>query len=168
VRVRIDVGIHPDRDRRLHAELAGDVVDAGELRLALDVEGEDPVLQGELDLALGLADAGKHARADRGPGREHAADLAAAHQIEARAEVREMAEDRDVRVGLHRVAELRIQAGEPALQPLEIILHRRGTVDVGGRAVELRNRGDVDGFAVEIGAGIVEVVHGRMGAGKFA
>jgi hypothetical protein len=75
VGVRVDVGIDPDRDRRLHAQLAGDVVDPRELGLALDVEREDARLQGQADLGVGLADARKDALLDARPRRQHAPHL---------------------------------------------------------------------------------------------
>src|ERR1051326_1370393 len=50
-------------------------------------------------------------------------------EVEAGAEVREMPEDREIRVGLHRVAELRIQPRQALLQPTVIVLHRRRAVD---------------------------------------
>jgi hypothetical protein len=53
----VDVGVDPDRDWRLPAQLAGDVVDAGQLGLALDMEPVDPRLEAVPDLRLGLAPA---------------------------------------------------------------------------------------------------------------
>ena len=49
---------------------------------------------------------------------------------------------------------------------MEVIGHRRGAVDVGRGAVELGDGGEIDGFAVEVGAGVVELVHGRGGLEK--
>jgi len=159
VRVGVDVGVDPDRHGGLHAELARDMVDARQLRLALNMEREDPVAQRQLDLGLGLAHAGEDAGPDVATRGEHATDLAAAHQVEARAEVREVTQHREARVGLHRVTEAGVQSREPALQAAEIILHRRGAVDVSRRPVEAGDGREVDRLAMESGARVVEVVH---------
>jgi hypothetical protein len=53
----IHVRVHPQRDRRLAADLAGDPVDVRELLLALDVEEQDALLERVGDLFVVLADA---------------------------------------------------------------------------------------------------------------
>ena len=164
VRVRVDVGIDADRDRGLHAQTTGDVVDAGHLGLALDVECENAVLQRELDLLARLADAREDAPLHVRPGGEHAAQFAAAHEVERRAEVREVPQDRQRRVRLHRVADLEIETGQALRQTRVIVGHRRRAVDVGRRAVEPRDLGEIDGFAVQIVTRVAEVVHEKSGS----
>src|SRR5438874_12192800 len=60
MRLRIDVGVDANRDRRTLAELAGDAIEQAELFGALDVETADPCFERGLHLGFGLADAGKH------------------------------------------------------------------------------------------------------------
>ena len=159
--VGVDLRVHPDGDGRFEAEGAGDVVDAGQLRLALDVKRENPVLQGELDLGFSLADAGENTRPHLGACDEHPAEFTAAHEIEPGPEVREMPKDPEIRVGLHRIAQLRIQPRQSALQPAEIILHSRRAINVGRRAVELGNRTEINRLTVQVGARVLEMVHGK-------
>jgi hypothetical protein len=138
-------------------------VEPRELRLAFDVEREDLVLERQLDFRLGLADAGEDAAFDVRAGHQHPPELAAADEIETRAQVGEVTQDRDVGVGLHRVADLDIKPGQAAGQPRVVVGHRRRAVDVGGRAVEAGDLGEVDGLAVKVGTGVAEVVHRRSG-----
>ncbi len=144
VRVRIDVGIDANGDRRLYAELAGDVVDARQLGLALDVERENAALERQLDLGFGFADAGKHAALHVCTCREHATEFAGANEIERGAEAREMPQHREAGVGLHRVAELDIEPPQAASQTVIIVSHRRGTGNIGWCAVEARDFGEID------------------------
>ena len=148
VRVGVDIGVDPDRDGRLHPEFARDVVDAGELGFALDVERENPALQCQLDFGLGLADAGKDAALHIRTGGQHAAQLASAHQIERCAQLCEVAEHGETRVGLHGVADLHIQPVQTAGQPVVVVRHRRRARDVGRRAVEPGDLGEIDRLAV--------------------
>ena len=96
MRVGVNVGIDADRNRGLHAERAGDVINAGQLGLALDMEGENAVFQRQPDLPFRLADARKDTRVHIRPSCEHPADFATAHQVEARAEIRKVAQHGDV------------------------------------------------------------------------
>ena len=148
MRVGVDVGIDANGDRGLDAELAGDVVEARQLGLALDVESKNPLFQRETDLALGFANAGEHATAHVGPGSEHASNLAAAHKVECRTEAREMAEHGEAGIGLHREANLRVEASNPACETGIVVRHGGGGIDVGGRAVEPRDLGEVHGLTV--------------------
>ena len=87
VRLGVHVGIHADGDRRPTAELAGDVVDAGQFGLALGMEGEDARFERQADFRFRLADAGEDAAVGLGAGGEHTAQLAAAHHIKSRPQV---------------------------------------------------------------------------------
>ena len=109
VGVGVDVGVDADGDGRFHAHFAGHVVDAGELGLALNVKGENAALEGELDLGLGLADAGEDAAFHIGASGEHAAEFAAAHEVKRGAEARKVPQHGEAGIGLHRVTELHVE-----------------------------------------------------------
>ena len=59
VRLAVDVGVEPQCDRSDEAHRGRDGGDGIEFRLALDVEHEDTRFEGEANLVIGLADAGK-------------------------------------------------------------------------------------------------------------
>ena len=160
VGLRVDVGVHADAHRRLAAELAGHVVDAGQLGLALGMQRENPRLEREPDLRLGLAHAGENAAIDLRARRQHAAQFAAADEIEGGAQVRKQAQQREVGIGLQRIAHLHVHAFEAAGEAAVVVLDGGGAVDVGGSAVEPGHRGEIDGLAVEGVADVVKAVHG--------
>ena len=148
VGVGVDVGVDADGDGRFDAHFAGDVIDAGELGLALDVEGENTALERELDLGLGLADASEDAAFHIGASGEHAAEFAAAHEVKRRAEAREVPEHGEAGIGLHRVTKLHVEPGEAVGEAVVIIGHRGGAGDVSRGTVEAGDFGEIDGLAV--------------------
>ena len=139
MRLRIDVRVYPDADRRLAAELPGHVVDACELRLALRMEGEDARLQREPDFRLGLAHAGENASVDLRARRQHTAQLATADKIKGRPEVRQQSQQREIAVRLERKAHLHVQAVKTGGKTPVVVLHRGSAVNVGRRAVQMRD-----------------------------
>ena len=70
-----------------------------------------------------------------------------------------MPQQSDVRVCLHRVANLQIQSGKAFGKTAVVIRHGFGTVNVGGCAVKSCNFSKIDRLAVEVGTDVVEVVH---------
>jgi hypothetical protein len=155
----IDVRVDADGDGRLAAQLAGHVVDAGELRLALHVEAKHAGLQRQLDLGFGLADAGEDAAVSVAACRHDALEFAPADEIERGAQVRKEAQHREVGVGLHRVANLKVEPGQAGAQAAVVVLDGLGAVDIRRRAMELGDGREVDGLAVQFLAGVMEVVH---------
>jgi len=80
----IHVGIDADGDRGLAAQLAGHVVDAGQLGFAFDMKAKNARFQGELDLRLGsLPTPAKTLRLAPGARRQHAPKFAAATRSKA-------------------------------------------------------------------------------------
>ena len=65
-----------------------------ELRFRLNVDATDAFRHRELDFGLALADAGKERLARIAARRQHARELAARHDVEARAQAREQREHR--------------------------------------------------------------------------
>ncbi len=85
-------------------------VDSLEFGRRLDVEAQDVGRERALDLRLGLADAGKHRLARVAAGREDALEFAAGDDVESGPAPGQQVEHRQVRVGLHRVADERAAA----------------------------------------------------------
>src|SRR4029078_4572434 len=99
-----------DGDRRAAAERARHRVDAREFGLGLDVDTADALFQRKADLRLALADAAKECLAPLAACSESARQLSARDDVEAGAEPREQREDREVRVRLDRIPDLRASA----------------------------------------------------------
>src|SRR6185503_12692052 len=92
-------------------------------------------------------------------GSDRARKLAARHDVEAAAQAREQVDDRQIRVGFHRVADQVGQAGECAIE------RRKGTFDRGAGIDEARSavlRGDLserNALGGELAVAIVERGH---------
>ena len=86
-----------------------DCAEGVQLLLALDVEQEDAVLEGELDLGVGLADAGEDDLRPRSAGLERAVELAAGGDVEPGPVLGHEPADAEVAVGLDAVADDRVR-----------------------------------------------------------
>ena len=124
------------------------------------MQAEDAAGEREADVGLGLAHAGEDALRDTAARREHATQFAAADEIEGGAKIREVTEHGEIGVGLERVANAQVESVEAAGESAVVIRNRAGAVDVGRRAVELSDGREIDGLAMQILAGVMEVVHG--------
>ena len=112
MRVGIDVGVDAQRDGRAAPQAAGHCGDALELGFRFDVDAENPVRERGLDLGRALADAREqHARGSAAGG-EHALELAARDDVEARAQARQQCKHREVRIRLDRIGDQRIAAAQ--------------------------------------------------------
>ena len=127
---------------------------------------ENTLLQREGDFLLGLAHPGEDAALHIRPGGEYAPQFATADQIEGSAEIREVTQDREGRVRLHGVADLHVDTVQTLGQPRIVIRNRRGTIDIGGRAIEPGDFGQIDRFAMQTLTDITEMMHGRVGPNK--
>ena len=162
MRLGIDVRIHTQGDGGDHAELARDLADEGNLGLALGVEGVDALLQPQLDLGAGLADAGEGALARITAGLFDAEEFAARDDVEASAFLREQVEHGKVRVRFRRITNETIELGSHrAGEPTEVIEDRAAAVDVERRAVFGGESREINAFAVERAVLVVEGMHGR-------
>ena len=137
---RVDVGIYADRDRRPLARLARRRARCGSSSPAdSTLKHRMPARSAWRDLVRRLADAGEHHLAGIAAGGDHARELAAGNDVEARPEPREHVEDGEVRVRLHRVADEVIAAGEGSAERTERGLERRARVDIARRAEAARD-----------------------------
>src|SRR5579884_2383638 len=167
VRLRVDVGIHPQRHGRAHAEARGDALDGLELLGRLDVEHQDALLERVGDLLGGLADAREHDAPRVGSGAQRLPELAARHDVEAGARAREEVEDREVVVRLHREADEVRRAGERGVEGVEGSEQRRAAVDVERGAVALGEPRERDLLAAKLAVAVDEGGGGVHGAGSF-
>jgi hypothetical protein len=109
----------------------------------------------------------KSTRSARPPAAEHARELAAGNDVEARAQAREHVEDGEVGVRLHRVAHQVLRAREPLVELAVRRLDRGARIDVAGRA---EARGDLlegNAFQAQDAVDARERIHfdGAGGAG---
>jgi hypothetical protein len=165
VRVGLDVGVHPDGDRRDLAHLARDFVDELQLRLGLDVEAVNPLLQRVADLLPGLADAREGAFRRVAAGLQHAEKLAAGDDVEPRAPLREQVEHGDVRVCLHGVADEVVQLLQRAVEPREVVADGAGAIDIDGRARPIDDVLDAHVLTEKAALAVFEEMHGGKAAG---
>ena len=126
VGLRVDVGIDAERRRaRAGPVAARRASSALELRRRLDVEAAGCRPRARRASRL------RSCRRRRTPScriaarREHARQLAARDDVEARAQAREQSQDGEIRVGLHRVADQVVAAGEWRGDGAEALLDRR-------------------------------------------
>ena len=159
VRVRLHVRVHAHRHGRPFLQARGHAVDALQFRLALGVERVNALPQGELDFAFGLAHAGKGALARVAAGRHDPLQFAAAHDVESAAEPGQHPQDGLVRVGLDREADQVVQAGQRAIQVLEMLRQSMLRIDVKRRAKAPRQGLDGDPFAAQALAEVTKVMH---------
>ena len=92
----VDVRIDPDRHRCLKPEFSRHVVDALQFRFAFDVKAVDARFESQLDFRLGFAHSGEDALLHPAARGGHPAQFPAAHEVESRAQVRKMAQDREI------------------------------------------------------------------------
>ena len=159
VRLGVDVGVHADGDVRLHAELARHGIQGFELGRALDVDLADAGFEGRHQLRRLLADAGVDDAAGRDAGRERTAHLAHRHDVGARPHLAEQADDREIAVRLHGVADARVHALHAVSELLPGSPQGAGRVAVEGRADLGRDRGERHAFGMHLAILVGEEAH---------
>jgi len=129
----IDIGVDPDGDVGGDAELPRHRVQGLELGRALDVDLTHPGLQRCHQLGSLLADAGIDDAPGRDAGRKGALHLAHRDDVGACPQLAEQPDHRQVRVGLHRVANAGIHAPDAVGELLPCRAQRAGRIAVEGR-----------------------------------
>ena len=84
MRVRINIGIDPQCDRRAFPFVAGDLVDVVQFRLALHVEAEDVLIERILDFLLRFSDSGESSFGVIASGIHNPKQLATGDDVESR------------------------------------------------------------------------------------
>ena len=120
-----------------------------EFRLGFDVEAVDAGGQREVHLARRLADAGEHDLLGRDAGGQRAAQFAFRDHVRAGAEAGQRLQHGLVGIGLHRVADQRVDVGEGLGKDLVMALQRRRRIAIEGRADGLGDFGDRHVFGVK-------------------
>ena len=119
-----------------------------------------PCVDGERELARGLADAGEHDLLRRDAGGARAQQFAFGDHVGAGAEPGERRDHRLVGVGLERVADERVDVGEGAGEHPVVPLQGRARIAVERGADRLGQRDQIDGLGAEHAVAIGEVMHG--------
>lgn len=162
----VDVGVHAQRHARDLAHAAGDLVQAVQLGNRFDVEAQDVVRQRQAHFLDALADARKNHFARIAAGCEHAQQFAARDDVEAGALAREQVEDRQVGIGLHRVADECVAPRASVGVGAEIGQQRRLRIHIGGRAELRGDAGQGGAFGVQHAGVVREMRHGRISTKK--
>ena len=163
----VDVGIDAQRHARRAALGAGALRQELQFRLGLDVEAQNVLVEGIVDLAHELADAREHDLAGGHAGGTRTAQLTLRDHVHAGSELGEQAQDGKVRVGLYRKADQRGHVGEGAGEHLVVPAQRGGRIAVEGRADRSGNRRQCDIFGMKHAVAIGEMMHGRFVRNQF-
>jgi hypothetical protein len=107
----------------------------------------------------GLADAGEHDLARIAAGLQHARQLAARDDVEARAQFRQHLQHGQARVGLDRVAHEVLMRGQRLVERMEVPRQCRPRIDVQRRAVAASELGQRHVLGVQLAVAVLEVVH---------
>ena len=165
MRLRIDVGVHPQRNGGDPARAAGDGIQRFEFGGRLDVEAADARRQRGLHFGRRLADAGEHDPGGIAAGGDDAREFPAGDDVEAAPEARQDVQYSEVGIRLDRVADEVRHALERGVEGAEPGFERRARVDVAGRAEALGDAGQRYAFGVELAADDGECVHGLRSGG---
>ena len=161
----IDIRIHTNGDRRLHAKRTGDFVDALEFALALDIEGVNSLAERVGDFLAGLADTGKSAAVSSCSGFENAEQLAARDDVESRTKPSEDLEDGEVRIRLHREADEVIERRQRGVEAAVVFPNRIRRIHIGRRPKTVRDFIKFHSLAMQRAIDIRKQMHGaKMGS----
>ncbi len=130
-----------------------------ELARRFEVEAEYPELQRACHFGVGFAHAGEHDPRRIRAGSDRARKLAARHDVEAAAQAREQVDDRQIRVGFHRVADQVGQAGECAIERRKGVFDRGAGIDEARSAVLRGDFSERNALGGELAVAIVERGH---------
>ncbi len=158
----VDVRIDPHGDARSAPLAHGERRDERELRLGLDIDAEDPFVEGERELGRGLADAGEHDLAGSDTGGARALELAARDHVRTGAERGQRLDHRLVGVRLHGVADQRVDIGEGAGEHLVVTAQRGGRIAIERGADGRRELDEIDRLGVQHAVAIGEMMHARL------
>ena len=162
VRPGVDVRVDAQRDARRLAEAGGNLAQRAQLRLALDVEAEDALLERVSHLGARFADAGENDARGRHAGGERPAQLAFRHDVHAGAELAERRQDGLVRVRLDGEANERVVVGKGLGQHAVVPGERRRRIAIEGRAHLGGEARELDVLGVKHAVLVMEVVHGGL------
>ena len=155
----IHVRIDPQRHRRLHAQLGGNLLQALQLVGGFDVEAVHADFQRAAHVVAGLADAGEDDTARLSAGGQHTLQLTARDDVEAGAEARQHVQHTQVGIGFDGEADqVRHAIQRIGIGPV-LGLDVRAGVDVGRGAEALRECGQCHAFREELTVAVREGLH---------
>ena len=166
--LRIDVGVHPQRNGRAPAHAAGNGIQRLELGRRFDVEAADAGRQRRLHFGRRLAHAGKDDPRRIATGGDDPRELAAGDDVEAASETGQDVQYSEAGIRLDRVAHEMRRALERRVEGAKPGLERRARVDVTGGAEALGDSRQRHPFGVELAADNGEGGHGLRSGGSGA
>ena len=136
----VDIRVDAIGDRRALAHGDGDLREHFRFRFAFQIELVDAMVQRQAHFIGGLADAGKDDAAGRDARRDGAQQLAARHDIGAKAQLRQRRQHGGIGVGLDREGDQRVgQLRQAITKNADMPFQRGGGIDIDGRADGLGN-----------------------------
>ncbi|MNQ37980.1 hypothetical protein D3C85_515380 [compost metagenome] len=158
----IHVGVHPQGYRGFHFHGCGHVLQAFQLVARLDVEAVHAGFQGAAHVVAALADTGEDDARGIAAGSQHALQLTAGDDVEARTLARQQVQHTEVGVGLDRIADHARRAGEGVGIGLVLGLDMGTGIDVGRRAEPGGDIGQRYAFREQLTVAVSESVHGDL------
>ena len=168
VGLRIDIRIDAQSHRGLFARCAGHLVDEFQLRLGLDVERINTLLESVFDFLPRLTHPGEGAIMGASARLEHAEQLAARHNVEARPLAGQQFKHGEVGVCLHGEAHTVIQTGKRLIETPVVLADRLRAVNVERSAVFGRQAVQRHALAIQLAVAVGKLVHKPGGAGWSA
>ncbi len=162
VRVRIDIGIHSQSDRRARVFVRRDLIDVIELGLALDVKTVDPHVERGLDFFARFTDTSKRAFGRIAPGGSDTEELAAGNDIEPRTAFRKQLQDRAIGIRFDRVANQVIQRRQRGIKSAIVIENRPRTVNIEGRSEFFGYSRQIDIFTTQLAVVVMKKMHDEV------
>ncbi len=130
------------------------------LRLRFDVEAENPGLEREGHFRARLADAGKCDASGRRSGGQRAAQFAFRDDVHAGAEPRQGRQHSLVGIGLHGIADERVEAAERRPEHFVVAGQRRAGIAIERRPDRVREGGKIDILGMHDAVPDCEMMHG--------
>nr|ART36558.1 C435 [uncultured bacterium] len=161
----VDVRIHAQRDRCLHAQIERHLIQPFQLGGGFHVEAANAGRKRLAQLRGALADAGEHHPVGLAPGAQHARQLAARHHVESGAQARQHVQHGEVGIGLDGVADpVRLVAKRGVVGAVGS-LDGGPRIDVTGRAETLRHGLQRDALQVQRAVAVLQGAHGAGWSG---
>ncbi len=155
----INIRVHPQRNRCLHAELARHGIEPVQFGVGFDIETAYAHLERPLHFPLLLADAGEDHPGWVATGFQHPLQLTGRNNIEAGTESGQNIQHGQIAVGFYRVAhQMRMIPKGIVVGPI-VPLERRAGVYIGRSAKTIGNGRDRDILGVELAVAVVEMIH---------
>ena len=164
VGVGIHIGVHADGDIDRCTRGRGNMGEQFEFGHRFHIELADPRGNGAAHLVRGLADPGKHDVLRLHTGSQCAVQFARRHHVCSGPEISQSTDDGDIGVGLHRIADARVQPGsvERTGKPRIGFGEHASGIDIDRRTRHLGNAGQRNILGVHLAIAVFEHAHLRF------